>query len=190
MKRIMIIRHGEKPAGVGPDHGVTCNGVHDSHDLTVRGWQRAGALVPYFAWADARPGSPVSTPRAIFASAATRASPSRRAQHSVTALAAMLRLRVDCSHADGEEPALAAAVLTAPSPTLIAWHHSHIVRLVGLIAGDVAGAPRHWPDDRFDLVWCLDRAGPNAGWRFTQVAQRLLPHDAETVPDPALRIVS
>lgn len=177
MRRIMIIRHGEKPDGAGPDHGVTRHGVHDSHDLTVRGWQRAGALAHYFSCADVLPITAISTPVAIFASAATRASPSLRAQHTVAPLASMLRLRVDCTYADGEEHALAAAVIAAPSPTLVSWHHSHIGRLCRVIAGEAAGCPRHWPDDRFDLVWCLDQNGSETPWRFTEVAQRLLPHD-------------
>ena len=35
-KKIMIIRHAEKPAGEVA--GVSINGSEDSEDLTVRGW--------------------------------------------------------------------------------------------------------------------------------------------------------
>jgi hypothetical protein len=43
----MIIRHGEKPAGDGSDAGVSPEGNADAEDLTVRGWQRSGALVRF-----------------------------------------------------------------------------------------------------------------------------------------------
>lgn len=180
MSRIMIIRHGEKPSEAPGTRGVTTHGKHDRHDLCVRGWQRAGALVRYFApHADHPPGAPISRPRTIFASAATRKSPSLRAQHTVHPLAAALGLHVNKQHAEGEEEALAIAALAAEGPVLIAWHHSHIPALVRIIGGVDMPCPRHWPDDRFDLVWVLDRAGANGGWSFSQTLQRLLPHDCD-----------
>lgn len=74
---------------------------------------------------------------------------------------------------------MAAAALTAASPVLIVWHHSHIIELARRIAGGQLACPVHWPDDRFDVVWVLDRDDdPSAGpWRFTQVPQRLFAHD-------------
>jgi len=69
------------------------------------------------------------------------------------------------------------AVLAAPSPVLIAWHHGAIPRLVTEIAGKLPGCPAHWPDDRFDLIWILEREAPRAGWSFSQVTQQLLPGD-------------
>lgn len=173
----MIIRHAEKPGDTEPDHGVSISGSHDRHDLTVRGWQRAGALVRFFApvvplSADA----PVSTPRSVFASAATARSPSLRAKHTVKPLAAMLGVPVEDRFVNGDEAGVAAAALAAPSPVLIAWHHNYIVRLARAIGGGALGCPDDWPDDRFDMVWVLDRAD-SGGWSFTVVAQRLLPQD-------------
>jgi hypothetical protein len=66
-------------------------------------------------------------------------------------------------------------VREAQGPVLIAWHHSHIVRLAKAIAGDAIGCPEAWPDERFDVVWTLDRA--DDGWTFSQVPQRLFAHD-------------
>ena len=180
MTRIMIIRHAEKH-GAGDERGVNIYGVHTKHELTVRGWQRAGALVRFFAplggWP---PGSPISTPRTIFASAATKQSPSLRSQHTVTPLAEALGIRIDNSHACDEEPAIAAAVLTAPGPVLISWHHSHIPILARLIAGPHVACPPFWPDERFDVVWVLDRDDDAPGaWRFSQVAQRLFAADRD-----------
>ena len=42
--QIMLIRHGEKPPHAPPPHGVSAHGERDTESITVRGWQRAGAL--------------------------------------------------------------------------------------------------------------------------------------------------
>ena len=185
MPKIMIIRHAEKHTNGGREHGVNLEGDHVKHELTVRGWLRAGALVPLFTRAG-EPAHPaaVATPRAIFASAATPDSPSLRALHTVLPLAAALDLPVNNNHAEGEEAATARSVLAAPGPVLIAWHHSHIVGLAKAIAGPKLACPSGWPEDRFDLVWVLhrdDAAGEAAPWSFAQVAQNLFAYDR---PDP------
>ena len=83
---------------------------------------------------------------------------------------------------EDEEAALAAAVLAAPSPVLIVWHHGAYPRLAKDIAGGRIGCPGHWPDDRFDVVWILERDGAHGGaWSFSQVAQCLLPGDCPDV---------
>jgi hypothetical protein len=179
MPRIMIIRHGEKHNEASSVHGVNIEGVRTKHELTVRGWLRAGALVPFFAHPHGMPeASPISTPRTIFASAATRHSPSLRPQHTVKPLAEKLGIQVDARHTCGEEAALATAALASAGPVLIVWHHSHIREIVRLITDDGVVCPADWPEDRFDLVWILDRSdAPGESWIFTQVAQRLLPND-------------
>ncbi|MBI1361224.1 MAG: hypothetical protein GC155_13185 [Alphaproteobacteria bacterium] len=182
MQRIMIIRHAEKHYDGSPDRSVAPDGVHAKHHLTVRGWQRAGALVRYFAPAGGLPaGAPISTPASIFASAATPKSPSLRAQHTVAPLAAMLGVEINCDYADGDEKALAPAVLAAKGPVLVSWHHSHLIRLTVSLAGPDVPCPRDWPDDRFDVVWILDRDEPDAPWRFSQVTQQLFVYDR---PEP------
>jgi hypothetical protein len=42
--------------------------------------------------------------------------------------------------------------------------------------------PKHWPDERFDLIWVLVRQ-PSAelGYRFVSVPQMLLADDVEVV---------
>ncbi len=177
MTRVMIIRHGEKHAGTH-EHGVNLKGVRTRHELTVRGWQRAGALVRYFApTGGLAPDAPISTPVSIFASAATAASPSLRAQHTVLPLADMLRLKINAEHPEGQEMAVAAAALAAPQPVLISWHHSHIPLLAKALCGAGIGCPDSWPDERFDLVWVLDRDGGGV-WRFSQVPQLLFAGDS------------
>jgi broad specificity phosphatase PhoE len=177
MTRIMLIRHAEKHNG-GRERGVNIEGIHTHHELTVRGWQRAGALVRYFAPMGGMPdGSPISTPRTIFASAATAESPSLRAQHTVELLAAALGIDIDHRHADGHEGAVARAALAAPEPVLISWHHSHLPTLARAIAGPDLPCPDDWPEDRFDVVWVLDRPEEGSPWTFSQVPQRLFAHD-------------
>ncbi len=180
MQRIMIIRHAEKPLPGRQDRSVCINGFHAKHELTVRGWQRAAALVRFFTRPDDHPS--ISPPRTIFAATATVVSPSLRSQRTVEPLAFALGLPVDLGHAEHEEAALAAAVLAAPPPVLIAWHHHSIPELVRLISEGAAPCPSEWPDDRYDLVWTLDRSSPGDNWVFHQAAQRLFPHDR---PAPA-----
>jgi hypothetical protein len=185
MLKIMIIRHAEKHQHGSYDRGVSEDGRPAHHELTVRGWQRAGALVHFFAPPGGLPESgPVHTPRSIFASDATRESPSLRAMHTVGPLAAALRVPINHAFAEEEEADLAAVVVAAPSPVLIAWHHGAIPRLVRKIAGRVPDCPVHWPDERFDLIWILDREAPGASWSFSQVTQQLLPGDRADVAAP------
>lgn len=179
MTRIMIIRHAEKHHDGSSDRGVDILGQHAKHHLTVRGWQRAGALARYFAPIGGfPPGAPLSTPAAIFASAATELSPSLRAQETVTPLAELLGVMIDASHMEGEERACAAAMLASPQPVLVTWHHGHIVALAKTIAGVKLDCPTCWPDERFDVVWVLDRDEDGGPWRFTQVCQQLFGGDS------------
>ena len=180
--KIMLIRHGEKHGHGIHDYGVSADGRHKHHELTVRGWQRAALLVTLFAPA---PGplprsSLIQTPRSIFASDATKDSPSLRAMHTAGPLATALGISVNHDHAEDEEDALAAAVMSAPSPVLIVWHHGNIPRLARSIAGPKLVCPLHWPDDRFDMVWILDHSGTGI-WTFSQVPQRLF-HDDPSTP--------
>ena len=62
--KIMLIRHAEKPDD--KDGGVDPKGDLEKHDLIVRGWQRAGALVQFFA-NPRDPNGPIKRPATIFA---------------------------------------------------------------------------------------------------------------------------
>jgi hypothetical protein len=180
MRKIMLIRHGEKHTPGSPDRGITADGRHAHHELTVRGWQRAAALVGLFAPAGGfHDGSHIQTPHSIFASDATRDSPSKRAMHTVSPLADVLGIPVNHNFAEEEEDLIALAVLKAPSPVLIAWHHGNLPLLAKKIAGGHLACPAHWPDDRFDVTWVLD-CDHGGGWTFSQVAQCLLPGDRTT----------
>jgi hypothetical protein len=61
---------------------------------------------------------------------------------------------------------------------LIAWSHENIGKIVAAIGAE-APTPREWPDERFDIVWVLDRAGQRT--KFTQIPQRLPAGDSKSV---------
>jgi broad specificity phosphatase PhoE len=168
--KIMVIRHAEKPDAKAGIAGVTERGQASENDLTVRGWQRAGALVRYFNPQSAQP--PIARPGAIFATRPDDASPSKRPLHTVKLLAQDLDLEIDKRFADHDEEALVAAAKTAAPTVLISWHHERIDNIAKLLGITNGG---QWPNDRFDLVWVFDRV--DTTWRLTQVNQHLLPGD-------------
>src|SRR5215831_19514794 len=93
LRKLMLIRNAERPAGEA--QGVMPDGTPSSQALTVRGWQRAGALVGLF---DADPH--LTRPRAIYA---VRDRPtgerlkSLRALQTVMPLAEKLHLPINTS---------------------------------------------------------------------------------------------
>ena len=85
--KIMLIRHAEKPQSNPPLQGVDINGEPDNESLIVLGWQRAGALVVYFAPSlGPFQNSEIETPQFIYASNVTSGSDSKRPQETVTPL--------------------------------------------------------------------------------------------------------
>jgi hypothetical protein len=177
--KIMIIRHGEKPSDDGAIRGVSEDGSHDPNELAVRGWQRAGALVHFFAPTNHQFSHPaLATPDVIFASAPTGHIESLRSKHTVLLVAQFLQKRVNLQHTRGEEEALVKEVLATSGVVLIAWEHKAILDLANRVVGDDHTCPQKWPDSRFDLVWVFDGAGQSSGWAFTQVPQLLLPDDS------------
>jgi hypothetical protein len=180
--KIMIIRHGEKPQADGTDAGVSPAGLPDPEDLTARGWQRAGALVRFFAPAGGQfSHADVATPDVIFASGVAPHSKSLRPQHTVAALADFLGQRLVLDHPKGAEDALVADVLSWGGTVLIAWEHEAIPGIANQLLGNATTCPQKWPGDRFDVLWVLKATGGAGGWEFTQVPQRLLPGDRDDV---------
>lgn len=156
-------------------NGITSEGKADPQSLTVRGWQRAGALVPFFCFSDR--GLP--TPDTIFAAAVAPGSQSRRPQQTVAPLLAVLREKGQVGYnetfAKPDTSALMAEVMTRSGNVLIAWNHSQIPDCVAALPNPPE-APSDWPGDRYDLVWVLDPS--DEGWTFTEIPQRLLAGDA------------
>jgi hypothetical protein len=126
--KIMVVRHAEKPDDAGTISGVDIDGNQNRDELTVRGWQRAGALVRFFAPVDGHfRDQRIETPGTIFASRVAPHSKSLRSQHTVAPLAEIIgreKLRLD--FAEGQEEELVAAAVAADGVVLISWHHGAI----------------------------------------------------------------
>jgi hypothetical protein len=174
--RIMVIRHGEKPSADGSIVGVDCSGAANPDELSVLGWQRAGALVGFFAEANGvrRPG--IYKPDFLFAPGTTQKVTSVRAAHTLAPLAGFIGTTMSTRFTKGEEPALVRTATALPGTILVAWEHRAIVDIANALMGRNDRTPQAWPDDRFDLVWVFERNESN--WRFSQVPQLLLPGDS------------
>ncbi len=165
LSRILIIRHGEEHAEAGVDE----RNKPDEHSLTIRGWQRAGALVRFF---HPRDGRSDLTPDTIHASKIASGSETKRPQQTVAPLAASLDVAVRAEHAKGDEGTLMADVLREEGTVLVAWEHSRIPDLVDALPDPPAGVPGEWPKAHYDLVWAFTREGK--GWRFDVIEQDVL----------------
>ncbi|OLT00263.1 hypothetical protein BJF90_36315 [Pseudonocardia sp. CNS-004] len=170
----MIIRHAEKPLAGRPVRGISPSGRPDKRSLTVDGWLRAGALVELFAPGRGLPPSGLWRPGAVYAAAAGHGR-SKRSIETVEPLAKRLGLEVDVRYEPGQEAELAAELIDRPGATLVSWHHKSLSRIVDNLGEITPSPPRHWPADRYDMVWVFIRVGD--GWRFEQVPQLLLPGD-------------
>jgi hypothetical protein len=173
--KIMVIRHAEKPNGT--DAGVSPTGLHDKAALSVRGWQRAGALVALFSPPPGISLHPsLATPRFLFASMAS----SQRPLQTLVPLSEKLRLPVSGGHR-GQEEDLVRQVTACDGPVLISWQREQIPPLAKLLlAGspDEANCPANWPAQRFDVTWIFDLE--SGVYRFSQLPHRLLAGDSDS----------
>ncbi len=173
--KIMLIRHAEKPDEKTNVNGVDEAGTPNPHQLSVRGWQRAGALVRFFAPAGHACAKNIETPSAIFAARPTNGANSLRPLNTVAPLAAALGIEVNHDFGRGEEAALIEMVKNVGGTVLICWGQDPMAEIVRQISQNAETLPQAWPKRRFDLVWVLDRG--NNGWRFSQASQLVLPGD-------------
>jgi hypothetical protein len=180
--KITLIRHAERPSPDKSIRGVTQEGLKSKQELTVRGWQRAGALVRFFSPRDNRFVHPaLARPQFLFACKAGPAAPSLRPQHSLLPLASLIETELNCDYYEGQERELVQKVIALQGTVLIAWKHNTMQVIANAILGNNTSAPQYWPLDRFDLVWIFDRRGDT--WTFTQVPQLLLAGDRPEVID-------
>jgi hypothetical protein len=174
---IMAIRHGEKPSEDGSILGVDPSGANSPDELSVKGWQRAGALAVLFANPTLRPG--LRKPEKLYAPGTTAHVKSMRAYRTLQPLAEVLQLDVSTAFHKGGEAELARNLEQAQGVVLIAWEHHALCQLANDLLGRNDSSPQDWPDERFDLIWVFDRAG--ASWNFKQVPQMLLKGDVPQV---------
>ncbi len=175
---IMVIRHGEKPTAPG-ETGFAADGTPHHDALTIRGWQRAGALVALFDPAEGRLCRGLRRPDRIYAAKAEPAGRHLREEETVSPLAAKLGLRVHSHHPVPDIARVAAEIAPLPGATLVCWEHKVLPSIVDGLGAVHPTPPAAWPGERFDVVWVFTRRG--AGWDFTQVPQLLLAGDS---PDP------
>lgn len=173
-RKIMVIRHAEKPDDAGRERGVDEHGVEDSRGLTVRGWQRAGALVRYFAPLQGGCSDPaLEKPTAIFAVKPNASS--QRPLLTAQPLARELGLPIDARFASEEIAPLLAAAALVEGAVLLSWRHTNMVDIARQLCP--AQQPTHeWDVHCFDQAWIFTE---NSGrWTITCIAQHLLPGDS------------
>ena len=174
---IMAIRHGEKPSDDGRIAGVDPHGRESKDELSVRGWQRAGALAMLFSNPVLRPG--LQKPQKLFAPGTTPHVTSMRAYRTLEPLSQVLPLNISTKFLKGQEAALANALEQLQGVVLVAWEHHALIDFANALLGRNDASPQSWPDDRFDLVWVFEKNG--ASWKFQQVPQMLLEGDSPLV---------
>ncbi len=193
---IYIIRHGEKPADPPPavpgqpvaapvaPFGIDLQGNQNPHSLLPLGWQRSGALVDLFDPASGPLQAGLQTPGALLSP--SYGDPAKTAEHrtyqTIQGLSGRLGLAIASDFAEGQEPQLAASVVSSYSGiVLICWEHDHIPAIASslpVIDGTVI--PQAWPGDRFDVIWTFTLA-TQGQYQFSQIPQRLLAGDTDTV---------
>lgn len=176
--KVMLIRHAEKPLNSSEQYGVSAEGHRDKESLTVRGWQRAGALAQLFAPLGGRfQDRALAQPDYLFASKARKQNGSRRSVETITPLSEKLSIRINSNYTRSEYREMLAEALACRGVVLISWQHEFLPEIAAHILGEVGAAPRGWPSDRYDVVWVLDRSPATGRYTFRQVPQRLLAGD-------------
>ncbi|HME48294.1 hypothetical protein [Mycobacterium sp.] len=192
--QIYVIRHGEKPAdpptptaAPGPPFGVDVNGNQGIHSLLPRGWQRSGALAVLFAPAVGPLQAGLRTPATLFSPdyGNPEKTQGHRTYETIQGLSDRLGVPINSPFAEGQEPALASAVVADyTGVVLICWEHQHIPA-IGTALPTVSGTqiPAVWPGDRFDVIWSftLEPAASPAEYVFSQIPQQVLAGDVDTV---------
>lgn len=192
--QIYVIRHGEKPADLptptatpSPPFGVDVDGNQDIHSLLPRGWQRSGALAVLFAPTMGPLQAGLRTPMTLFSPDYGKPDKTQahRTYQTIQGLSGRLNLPINTPFAEGQEPALATAVVADyTGVVLICWEHQHIPALAQALP-TVPGTtvPDPWPGDRFDVIWSFTvvRGSPDVQYTFSQIPQQLLAGDTDTV---------
>ncbi len=181
--KIMLMRHAEKPSLDGSNIGVDEFGQANAHGLSVRGWQRAAALIGFFASASKR-GLGIARPDVLFAASAVETEDSLRSLQTILPLARFLGLRVNTDFRKEQTTALAEALTSEVNGVaLVCWEHRAIPAIAQALLGKAVRAPQVWPEDCFALVWVFDQQ--DDGYSISQVPQSLLAGD--TAPPNAAK---
>lgn len=176
--KIMLLRHAEKPAKDNAPFGVNRKGMRSKEALTVRGWQRAGALTNLFAPAHGQFQDPsLATPQFLYASKPVLRRGSRRSLQTLTPLGEKLAIKINADFERAEFVRMLADVFSRNGVVLICWQREYIPEIASLILGNRTVAPPDWPEDRYDMIWVFDLDRSSSMYRFNQVPQELLGGD-------------
>jgi len=173
LKRIMLIRHAEKPAdGIA---GVDLAGRPDADSLSPLGWQRAGALARFFFPHSQSEASPISIPDAIFATGIGPGSTSKRSVQTASPLAKLLgqnrSVPFITKYLRDDLESLVEDIRTRQGSVLVVWEHKSLASIVEKLTSGMH-RPAEWADACFDSVWILDAV--DWGWAFSEMSQELL----------------
>jgi hypothetical protein len=139
--QVIIIRHAEKP--------------DDGNELSVRGEERAAALVPYFLKSDEL--LKFKTPVAIYAQKPASATSSVRAIETVKPLADALQLKVNDEYERDDYQKMVDMVMHTKSyaghTVLICWEHKVIPDIAATFGAE--DAPAKWSGSDFDRTWVI-----------------------------------
>jgi hypothetical protein len=173
MQTLMFIRHAEKPEKA--EKGVTPDGEHDEHSLSVRGWTRAGALAALFANASAR--RHLVEPARVIATAPSHSYKSKREHDTALPTAERLGLKIEAIEVPADYAPLVKELRNSSDASLIVWHHGTMPAFIrSFPLTNAAEVPTAWPEDRFDLIWVLVPTGDDYEWH--QLDQDLLQGDS------------
>jgi phosphohistidine phosphatase SixA len=166
-KRILIIRHGEKPDPQNP------NPQGDPTGLSQRGEERAQALATAI---------PQRYPDIAYLFASTATDSSQRPIQTIEPLAKALGEPIDTDFADKQVKPLASFIMSSPQfagkTVLISWHHGRIPQLVSALGGTPPFNP--WPAEVFDRILQIDYPSGGGTPTVQNLPQNVLPGDSKT----------
>ena len=168
---IVLLRHAEKPNPSTGGEAVDAKGRADTQGLSVRGWQRAGALAALFGGrcATARPGM-LARPDVMFA--AEDPGRSHRPHDTLLPLAELLELQIRPLPSNGDQGEAARQLLRCAGTVLVSWRHRELPPLARALLPEMPQqVPAVWDERRFDLFWVI------ASSRLIVVPQLLLAGD-------------
>ena len=141
---VTILRHAEKQVGEGPPFSVASDGSRDPESLSVRGWQRAGALVGLLSGSTPqREAARAIRPGHLFASRVGEStSLSRRPGETLEPLSDLLGSAIRQRFLKTQVADLVVAILACEGDVIVAWEH----RLIPAIATALGADPtlRAW----------------------------------------------
>ena len=157
-KTVVMIRHGEKQLktdSVGNIIYDEKNQPEFTDYLSVKGWQRAGALSYFFTLNENYTcfGRPV----AIFAGKQVPKHPSARPIDTIKPLASLLHMQVLHPYSDPEYKNLVNLIMNSNKYkgqfVIICFEHQHIPLMAECFG--VTNAPKTWDEDVFDRAWVI-----------------------------------